>query len=263
MITARKQLLILALFISPIRAWAVEPPAGLPDGVDREILAGVEDRAPVRSANENYYEAQAYGYLLVKAHNTPGSLLEKAARRDLSFVHLFEEPEKHRGKLIHLEGRLKRLTHFDPPQLTLKEGVQTLFEGWVFTETSYSNPYCVVFSELPTALHPGEKLEDHVTFDGFFFKRYRYKAADGHWRDAPLLIGKELKPAQAALSSQNYPAHWFSGLFLPGFLAVLATTAALTLCLAWWFRRGDRGVQARLHRLTEPAFFDPVADKAA
>jgi hypothetical protein len=267
MIAARKLLLVLTSLIWPIRAWSAEPPAGWPDGVrvDREVLAGVEDGAPVRSAGENYYEAQAYSYLLVRAHKAQADLLAKEATRDLSFVHLFEEPEKHRGKVIHLDGRVKRLTRFDPPQLAQKEGVRHLYEAWVFTETSYSNPYCVIFSELPPTLHIGEKLEDHVTFDGFFFKRYRYKAADGRWRDAPLLIGRELKAVPAASSTQNDHARWFSSLFLPGFLAVLGTTAALAFALAWWFRRGDRGVQARLHRLPEPAFFDPdyAADEAA
>ena len=30
--------------------------------VDPDLLAGVEDKAPVRSADENYYEARAYNY---------------------------------------------------------------------------------------------------------------------------------------------------------------------------------------------------------
>src|SRR5437879_1541187 len=60
-------LLLLSLLIG------VGPDDGRADGlqdvrVDPDLLAGVEDKAPVRSADENYYEARAYNYLLLHAH---------------------------------------------------------------------------------------------------------------------------------------------------------------------------------------------------
>src|SRR5262249_26117832 len=62
--------------------------------IDADILAEVEDRAPVRNAAENYAEAAAYNYVLVQASATPVMAFAKSARRDLTFAHLFEEPGK-------------------------------------------------------------------------------------------------------------------------------------------------------------------------
>src|SRR5262249_36101956 len=96
------------------------PPEKLADSerapvLDPDALAGVEDRARVRSADENYYEANAYSYVLVQAHKTSGPVFAKSARTDLTFAHLFEEPQKYRGQVVHLEGRLLRLRRFDAP----------------------------------------------------------------------------------------------------------------------------------------------------
>jgi hypothetical protein len=224
--------------------------------VDRDLLGGVEDRAPVRSAEENYYEAQAYNYLLVKAHKLPPDILTGNARRDLTFAHLFEEPDKYRGELIHIEGRLKRLRRFDAPKLAGKDGVPQLFEGWLFTDTSFNNPYCVIASELSPGVHVGEELDTRVKFDGYFFKRYRYKAAYGRFYDAPLLIGRELSPAGPA-SPPSEETSSFAHLLLPAFLGVLGTTAALAVGLTWWFRRGDRRVLAGLQRHRVVTFVEP------
>jgi hypothetical protein len=225
--------------------------------VDRDVLGGVEDKAPVRSANENYYEAQAYNYLLVKSHKASSDSLNKAARRDMTFAHLFEEPEKYRGEIVHLEGTLKRLRRFDAPSVAAKDGVPQLYEGWIFTDSSFNNPCCVILSELHPDIHVGEKVEIPVVFDGYFFKRYRYKAVDGHWRDAPLLIGKELRLSPSAASSREDEAFTFAHLFLPAFLAVLCGTAGLALGLLWWFRRGDRHVHAGLYHISDPLFPEP------
>src|SRR5581483_1453394 len=97
--------------------------------IDREILGGIEDRAPVRSADQNYYEARAYDYLLIEAHRAPVQALAKIARRDLTFAHLFEEPERYRGEVVHVEGRLRMLRRFAAPRFAAKQGVATLYEG--------------------------------------------------------------------------------------------------------------------------------------
>jgi hypothetical protein len=220
----------------------------------------VEDRAPVRNADQNYYEARAYNYLLVHAHKLPADLLTRDARRDLTFAHLFEEPQKYRGQIIHLEGRLRRLRRFDAPALAAKEGVPVIYEGWLFTDTSYGNPYCVVTSAVEPPLAPSEKMDSRVVFYGYFFKRYRYKAGDG-WRDAPLLIGKTLRPLVEPAPAAESP--WsFSNSLLPAFLLLVLCTALLGVGLGWWFRQGDRRVRQRLERLRGTEFGPAVEESA-
>lgn len=215
--------------------------------IDLDMLGGIEDGAPVRNADQNFYEARAYTYLLVQAHKTAPSALAQAARRDLNFAHLFEEATKYRGEIIHVEGQLRRLRRFDAPKLAAQEGVPVHYEGWVFSETSFGNPYCVITSEIPESVSVGERLDRQVSFDGYFFKRYRYKAGDG-WRDAPLLIGRRL----TLLSPSGTPEASTSALsdlpVLPALIGLLAITGVLVIGLAIWFRRGDRQVRAVLER---------------
>jgi hypothetical protein len=229
--------------VDPNRPWA--PP------IDAEVLAGIEDKAPIRNADENLFEAEAYNYVLVQANRLSREAFAQSARRNVTFAHLFEEPSDYRGQVIHVEGQLRMLRKFKPPRLAANEGVKDLYEAWIFDAVHDRYPYCVVFTELPEGLTPSERMNHHVKFDGYFFKRYRYQAGDG-WRDAPLLIGHTVAlydpPAVAEADSPLY------GAFLPIFLGGLAATIMLAAGLTSWFRRGDRRVRSALARATLPSF---------
>jgi hypothetical protein len=230
----------------------IAPALDRAEPVDPAILAEVQDRSKVHGPKENYSEFLAYNYLLVLAHKTPAQALARGARRDLTFAHLFEEPKKYRGQIVHIEGRLKRLRKFDAEPIAAKEGVSVLYEGWIFDESLYYNPFCVIVSEVPKSIEVGEKIDYEVAFDGYFFKRYRYPAGDGV-RDAPLLIGRTL-----ARQTEPRPALESPGsLLLYAFLAVLGVTAALGIVLGLWFRRGDKRVQAHLDAARNAGFIDP------
>ena len=246
-----------ALPASPPARPGNAPAKALP--VDPDLLLGVEDRAPVRNADENYDEFQAYNLLLVRAHKTAAGAFAKGARRDLTFAHLFEEPGKHRGQIVHIEGLLRRLRKFDAARLAAKVGVPALYEGWVFDAEYGYNPYCVIVTELPKSIQIGEKLDRHVSFDGYFFKRYRYKAGDGV-RDAPLLIGRTLTPSASQGTAANARAPWLDSStpwVLIAFLAILLVTAGFGIALTLWFKRGDKQVRARLDAARDAAFVEP------
>jgi hypothetical protein len=230
-------------------------PAALPDRaptVDPDILAEVEDRAPVRNAAENYAEAAAYNYLLVQANATPVTAFAKSARRDLTFAHLFEESGKYRGQIVHIEGRLKRLRRFDAPRLAAKQGVPLIYEAWIFGEAYFSNPYCVIATSVPESVPLADTLDHHVAFDGYFFKRYRYQAGDG-WRDAPLLIGHALLDRESGVPDSAGSMAWL----LPALLTVVAGTVFLVVALSWWFRRSDRRVRMHLEMNRNVDFVEP------
>jgi hypothetical protein len=221
--------------------------------VDPDTLPGVEDRAPVRSDRENYNEFLSYNYLLVLARKTPEKALARGARRDVTYAHLWEEPSKYRGQIIHVAGRLKRLRKFDASRIAVKEGVPVLYEAWVFEEQYYHNPYCVIVSELPRSIRVGDTVDYQVAFDGYFFKRYRYQAGDTV-RDAPLLIGRTL----TVLAGAPPTAVEETGpMLMKAFIGVLGVTALLVLALTYWFLRGDRRVRARLDAARSAGFIDP------
>jgi hypothetical protein len=218
-----------------------------------ESLRFVEDDAPVRNATQNRDEALAYDLLLLHAHRLPTDAMRAAARRDLTFAHLFgPERWKYRGELVHVEGRLRLLRRYDPPESLPDDAdkITDLYEGWVFIEDYGQNPYCVVASALSDGLKPAEKLDVPVEVDAYFFKRYLYGARDGR-RLAPLLIGKSIvaKPGPVE-ASQN--AVWaIPGAVVAGTFVLIGVTAAIGIAVVWWFRRSDRAVRARLADLRQ------------
>lgn len=252
---ALASLLLLALSVR-ILAQEGTPPAVLP--FDRDLLEGIEDRAPVRNADENVYEYRAYNGMLLRARRTEQAAFARAARHDLTYAHLFEQPGDHRGQVVHLAGRLKRLRQFDAPAAAAAEGVKILYEGWIFDDLYAANPFCVVFTELPPELKPAEQLEQRVTFDGWFFKRYRYRDAVNKLRDCPLFIGRTMVLDRTA----NQPeSSWsFSSAFLPAFLVLIAGTGLFGILLAWWYRSSDRAVRQRL--ATTQEFIPPSPGNA-
>jgi hypothetical protein len=225
--------------------------------IDPDLLAGIEDKTHVLSAAENYGEAQAYNYLLLQADTTSAAGFARSARRDVTFAHLFEEPGKYRGQVVHIEGRLKRLRRFDAPRSAAKQGVPVLYEGWIFGEAYFSNPYCVIATAVPQSIPLAEKLDQHVSFDGYFFKRYRYQAGDG-WRDAPLLIGHALVDQESG--SPRNDSGSFANLLLPILIAVFGISVVLVAGLHWWFRRADRRLRNRLEMTRKPSFIEPGSD---
>jgi hypothetical protein len=222
-----------------------------------DLEGRVEDHVPMRSWQENEEEAKAYCQTLIQAH-TLGESLSQSARHDVTFAHLFEEPHKYRGEVVHFRGRLTRLRRFDAPRFVQKPyEMPYLYEGWMFDSALYgANPLCIVFTQLPAGLQIQETMNTPVTFDGYFFKRFRYTAGDAI-REAPLLIGHAPRLESTSVTRPP-PAE---GAFPPGlvqaFLALVAGTIALILGLAWWFNRGDRRVRALVRQAEPEAFLPP------
>src|SRR5262249_23192247 len=159
---------------------------------------------------------------------------------NLIYANLFNEPQLHRGKVIHFEGKLKRLARFEPPEKTKLDGVKDGYEGWMFDPERYgANPVCVIFTDLPAGLETGDKLDVRVSIDGYFFKKYRYQADDGTRRDAPLLIGRTLTLKQGAPKPVSEEGGLFSSVMAVAFMAALGGVFLLALLLTLWYRRSD------------------------
>jgi hypothetical protein len=234
----------------------------LPDFSEPEMNAGVppllnldavEDGTPMQSGEEEL----AFGEALVKAFKTSQEAFQKSATRQLLYANLFYEPQRHRGQVVHFEGRLKRLLRSDPPESTKLDGVQDRYEGWIFDVDNYgANPVCVMFTHLPSGLEPGDKLNVRVAFDGYFFKRYRYQDGEGKLRDAPLLIGHTLVLRE---SSQESSEGTLSGLLMSAAWILIIGTIIVGVVLFWWYRRNDRELQRRLAAVNPPNFDEPPA----
>jgi hypothetical protein len=190
-------------------------------------------------------EFKAYTEALVNAARTPASAFAKSAKENdwLTFAHLFQEPKRHRGKVIPVQGRLQRLRKMEATFEAEKLGVEWCYEGWVFTETAYSPPVCVVFAHLPPGANIGENVDYKVRFDGYFFKRYRYQPAEGKAKQTLFFLAPTFELLDNPRSSVGFT---MTGGVVIGMMALGMVTILLIAGLNLWFRRSDKVVRARV-----------------
>jgi len=178
---------------------------------------------------------------------------------------LFHEPEKYRGQVVHLVGRLKKLRQFDPQPMAAQGGVRNYYEGYV-SVGEWDDPLFIEFTELPPGLQPGDTLDVPVGFSGYFFKVFRYTAKDTKKehkdRLAPLVIGHTITvqatPAlPGGVEAQEGPWSVWLG---PLFFGAIGLTVAVLFTLGYWFRSGDRHVHGRVSAVRYGDFIPPPDD---
>jgi hypothetical protein len=215
-------------------------------------------------------EIDVYCQVLALAHFTSAKAFAKSARRDVTYAHLFNYPEDHRGQVVHVSGRLVRLRRFNPPDEARGLGVGNLYEGWIMTDRFGKNPACVVFTDLPDGLTIDDDRPlniDGVSLDGYFYKRYRYKANDSkkanEFRDAPLLIGHTLSgPFGPGAKEEDYSDNWGHNLIWL-FLSVVIGAVLGVIGLTFWFRYHDQRVHRRILASRHTDFVPPPAEEGS
>jgi hypothetical protein len=224
------------------------------------LLTGVQDAKRAPSAERNLPEFLAYCDTIVVATRTPEAALENSGRqsRSAAYVQMIKDPAAYRGQVIHVQGRLALLRRWRVPAFLARKGVRHVYEGWVFGKGS--NPFCVVFTELPPGIKVGEEINYPVKFDGYFFKVLRYTAVKKD-RLAPLLIGRTIRSAVPANRAGLGKA--FSLTFVVCLSVLIGGTVFLVVGLSWWFRRGDRKLRSRLARAHPEPVFEPVPGEDA
>jgi hypothetical protein len=225
---------------------------------DRQIFSGIDDDRPIRSEGENPDEYLAYNEVVLFASQFPHIELEAHARQDVMYKDLMSRfRSDFKLELVQVEGRLGRLRKVEPNKQLAAAGVKTLYEGWVFPK-GYSDPLCVLISELPDGLKPelAYSPTPHVKFSGYYFKVLQYERTErdtnnpsrGKLGRAPFLIGKSLTVLPDPPFS---PGEIWHNTFMPVLFIALGTLAVVGFGLAWWFRKGDRGVKQLIHTRAE------------
>jgi hypothetical protein len=250
----------------PVPTLAPPLPAAWLDAVrDEKPFLKVGERAPdelwLPQYRDGHQEYLAYCQAVILSAQLPADAFAKSAAENpgLSFSALYNEPARHRGKVVHLEGRLKRVESRDAPLRAERQGVKGTYEGWIFLDRP-GPPVVVIFTDLP----PNFKLGDYaqaprVTFDGYFFKKYRYRSGEkdskGNFKDMVtlLLIGPTL--VQPARTPRTAPvASPLRGPVLYGVIGFVGFTIALLVIVSLWYRRNDRQIRARLQALQGERF---------
>ncbi len=187
------------------------------------------------------HEANAYYTLIAKARKLPTTLIESHGERNVDYSVLMTDSKHYRGKLITIEGTVRRLKRIPLTEKTAQEqhGMDHYFEAWMFTSSSGENPYRVICSLLPEGitLPKDEKTEWEATVTGYFFKRQGYPSQGG-FHVAPVLIAQRIQPVR---SEGESTAPTTGDMGLAPYVIGLALMIALGLgVMIWRFNKSDK-----------------------
>ena len=199
--------------------------------IDPTVFEGIRDKTDM-------IPPRAYFHLLQIARRTPEQVLEQQAQRDLTFAHFAARPDLYRGQPVFLKGHVRRMTRL--AVTANREGIEQLYEGWLFTEESQDNPYVIIVSRLPDDFPVGGNIVEDVSFAGYFLKLWAYRAGDGD-RYAPLILGHRIvwhpRPAGFAPSGTTNLV----------ILVAVALLIAILLSVGWYARRSALAIR-RMHQ---------------
>ena len=233
--------------------------------LDRQKLVGIEDGKYIPAYKDNPDEHNSYLYTIAHAHDVPLDALAKAARKDLTYAHLLEQPARYRGEVVHIVGRLKQLRKFDAPRGVWNDGIRVMYEALIASDSHYNSRYYVILTEVPPGLKLGDNLDYPVSTDAYYFKRYFLEnIKDGTKHRAPLLIGRSVTvlpaPAvdEAVVDFSLWPA-------TPIVMVVMGLTAMAILIgvILYWFSKGDKAVQSRLSGSRTAEWTEPSTEGSA
>jgi len=146
-----------------------------------------------------------------------------------TFVDLFKHPDAYEGKPVTLKGHAREIRKY--PAGDNAEGLDTLYEAWVYTEDSESNPAVIVASSASADLPIGSDLQVPVEATGYFFKIYAYHARDTA-RVAPMVLARRIEKLPEPESSG--PPSW-----------LLAAAGAIVALLFGWVLMSYVGTRRR------------------
>ena len=196
-------------------------------------------------------EEKAFNYVLGVAHRQPVERLRKCSLKDVPLANLYHDiRQDYLRELIHIEGQLALVLPMKATdELRDLHGIEDLYEAWVFVR-GLETPklVCVVVSELPEGVKPGEDQNLKVAFDAYYFKLWHYETRQvkdpakdptkHNWERAPLFLGKTLDvKGPVTAEATDTPGTVY------GLVGGLAAVGLAGLGIALWFRRGDRGVR--------------------
>ena len=213
-----------------------------------DLLDRVVDHTLLQLSAQNASEAWAYHNFLVAAAKTAPEAFARSVDPRVTLFHVQSQPKTYRGRVLHVEGRLKRLFHWDPTELEGQEGLHDVYEAWITADAPNSPLVWVLFTDLPSGLSVKQegKANNRVSFDGYFFKLASYKAGDAAKAkilEAPLLIGRTVHLLdQAAAREPSLFGDWIVTVVV----VLVVGTALLLVGLAWWLRHGDERTRQRL-----------------
>lgn len=221
----------------------------LDDIVDGRPLPDLRGKAKDELPKSALPTYNAFCEALIYSFQLPPDVFKKSAKEnvDIKFPQLWNEPKINRGKVIPVQGRLIRVRKWGAPWPAKKEGIQDVYEGWLYGDTKHSTPYVLIFAVLPEGVPVTEKIRRQASFEGYFLGRFRFRVGpigEQSDMDIPLFIGPTIRVApEETVPLDDTP---FSFVVLVGVVALLVGLVGVIIGISWWFQKGDNAIQTKL-----------------
>jgi hypothetical protein len=166
----------------------------------------------------------------------------------ITYTDLWQQPGRYRGQVVPVQGTLLRVRKKEAPRIAEARGVSFIYEGYVQGPAKKTEPYGILFVNLPDGVPVSESMKRPVTFYGYFIKKFTYKDGDGKERTTHLLVGPTIHVGETpAIVPTENPV--FSREILLFTLGGLLTVGLILFLLTLWFRQGDRKIEQELAAL--------------
>lgn len=232
--------------------------------IPEDWFATIKDGQPIV---EGDLESEVYARVLTLANYTSNKAFRSHSRADVTPTHLLTDAAFYRGQVIFFEGHVHLVNRYRPPPEAADEGVNDLYEAWIFPDTMGAQAVCVVFTEWPAALPRSllgkGKLKEGVRVQvaGYFFKQFGYGTLDKNQpqKKAPLLVAHTITVPAPKAKPDVFTAAWVKPILyiVPGMLVALIFTV---IGLTYYFRRQDQLLRDRLRLVRQTEFVPPPPD---
>lgn len=164
----------------------VAPDVALPAA--RETFADAADLAIVRDDTVFRSDDRRAWFAIWKRLQGEAAGASLLRGREVTFAQVFSQPKSFRGRMVRVEGTIRRLQEVSAPTNTL--GIASYWQAWIEPAGGPASPFVVYFLTVPPGTPTGMRVDIPVVVDGVFFKRWAYQASDAI-RLAPLLMAVE------------------------------------------------------------------------
>ena len=174
------------VFVSPLNLQAGlaendAPHERLWGGLTTADYAVVRDDTPFRAS-----ESEVWFRLLATLHDSDHTLLDSDQVEAVGFTQLFKQPRQFRGRLVGLEGIVRRAHRLMAPPN--EHGITAYWRCWLFIDGT-KNPIVVYALRMPDGFPQGMSIHETIELAGVFFKRWAYNLRGGI-RTAPVVVAQ-------------------------------------------------------------------------
>src|ERR1051325_8700984 len=172
----------------------------------RDFLAKIKDKRPWPDLTRGDWKDLKEGadraiYVvlneaILRSNRAAADMFERSAAEydHVTYRDLATEPNRYRGKVIAVKGKMTVLRKIESPRMVHDE-ISHCYFGEVIGPPKGAPPFAVLFTELPKDVKPSEEFNRQVTVQGYFIALIRFPADKETGQKeviAPYLVGKTI-----------------------------------------------------------------------